>query len=111
VIEHEQGGYQQEDTEGSMEIEIIENPLGKAPPATAAGEAKANPPAEEEKLETKLAKATAKVYNWMAGIEPNEIGQTIGDWDKLSVLKMVEMADQEIREHPQKFGQIINLFN
>jgi hypothetical protein len=39
----------------------------------------------------------------MAGIEPDEIGRAIGDWDKLSLLKMVEMADQEIRGHPQKF--------
>jgi hypothetical protein len=38
----------------------------------------------------------------MAGIEPNQIEGTIGEWDKLSLLKMVEMADQEIREHPQK---------
>jgi hypothetical protein len=54
-------------------------------------------------LKRKLAKANEKVYKWMAGIEPNEIEGTIGDWDKLSLLKMVEMADQEIREHPQKF--------
>jgi hypothetical protein len=57
----------------------------------------------EETLKRKLAKANEKVYKWMAGIEPTEIERTIGDWDKLSVLKMVEMADQEIREHPQKF--------
>jgi hypothetical protein len=58
---------------------------------------------EKETLKEKLAKATGKVYKWMAGIEPNEIGPTIEEWDKLSLLKMVEMADQEIREHPQKF--------
>jgi hypothetical protein len=57
----------------------------------------------KEALTEKLAKANEKVYKWMAGIGPNEIGQTIGDWDILSLLKMVEMADQEIREHPQKF--------
>jgi hypothetical protein len=53
-------------------------------------------------LKKKLAKANEKVYKWMAGIKPNEIGPTIGGWDKLSLLKMVEMADQEIREDPQK---------
>jgi phosphoribosylamine-glycine ligase len=68
-----------------MEIEIIEEK------------------AREEALAEKLAKANEKVYKWMAGIEPNEIEGTIGDWDKLSLLKMVEMADQEIRVHPQKF--------
>jgi hypothetical protein len=36
----------------------------------------------------------------MAGIEPSEIGRTISKLDKMSLLKMVEMADQETREHP-----------
>jgi hypothetical protein len=58
--------------------------------------------AREETLRKKLENANIKVYKWMAGIEPTEIGRTIGDWDKLSLLKMVEMADQEIREHPEK---------
>jgi hypothetical protein len=44
----------------------------------------------------------------MAGIAPNEIGPTIKEWDKWSVLKMVEMADQEIREHPKKSRTKIN---
>jgi hypothetical protein len=65
----------------------------------------------EETLKIKLENANEKVYKWMAGIEPNKIGKTIGDWDKVSLLKMVEMADQEIREHPQKFIFIINIFN
>jgi hypothetical protein len=56
----------------------------------------------EETLKIKLENANEKVYKWMARIAPNEIGQTIGEWDKLSLLKMVEMADQEIREYPQK---------
>jgi hypothetical protein len=43
----------------------------------------------------------------MAGIGPNEIEGTIGEWDKLSLAKMVEMADQEIREHPQKSDLIL----
>jgi hypothetical protein len=80
--------------EGSMEdikiVEIIENSRTRA-----------------ERLKEKLAKANGKVYKWMAGIEPTEIGQTIGEWDKLSLLKMVEMADQEIREHPTKFNKFI----
>jgi hypothetical protein len=58
--------------------------------------------ARKEILKEKLAKANEKVYKWMTGIESNEIGQTIGDWDKLSLLKMVEMANQEIRENPEK---------
>jgi hypothetical protein len=61
------------------------------------------PNSREKELKEKLAKANEKVYKWMAGIVPNEIEGTIGEWDKLSLLKMVEMADQEIREHPDKF--------
>jgi hypothetical protein len=77
---------------GSIKVEIIEaNPLPNSPAETV-----------EEKL-AKLAQATAKVYNWMAGIERNQIEETIGDWDKLSLLKIVEMADSEIQEHPEKF--------
>jgi hypothetical protein len=71
--------------EGSTEdikiVEIIENSRTRA-----------------ERLKEKLAKVNGKVYKWMAGIGQKEIGQTIGDWDKLSLLKMVEMADHEIRE-------------
>jgi hypothetical protein len=63
----------------------------------------------EETLKLKLAKANEKVYKWMAGIGPNEIEGTIGDWDKISLLKMVEMANQEIREHPEK-SNIVNSF-
>jgi hypothetical protein len=78
-----------EEHKGSMKVEINEqNTL---------------PNSREKELKEKLAKANEKVYKWMAGIEPNEIEGTIGDWDKLSLLKMVEMADQEIREHPEKF--------
>jgi hypothetical protein len=72
----------------SMEIKIIKIIEGNS---------------REEILERKLAKANGKVYKWMAGIEPTEIGATIGEWDKLSLLKMVEMGDQEIREYPQRF--------
>jgi uncharacterized FlaG/YvyC family protein len=57
----------------------------------------------EETLEEKLQKATAKVYKWMEGIEPNQIDATLGDWNNTSLLKVVKMADQEIREHPEKF--------
>jgi hypothetical protein len=85
LLEHEEeNGEQLEDQEN----EIIENP-------------------RKETREEKLAKANRKIYKWMAGIQPNEIGGTIGDWDKVSLLKMVKMADQEIREHPQKFILII----
>jgi hypothetical protein len=56
-----------------------------------------------ETLEEKLQKAQEKVYKWMAGIEPQQIGPTLGEWDTVSVLKMVEMADQEVRQHPAKF--------
>jgi hypothetical protein len=102
VIEDEVEQREEDKEEGgqSIEIETIENenPLANAK--------------REERLEVKLEEANGKVYKWMAGIGPNEIEGTIGDWDKLSLLKMVEMADQEIREHPQKFVQtIINLFN
>jgi hypothetical protein len=55
----------------------------------------------EETVRKKLKKANEN--KWMEGIELNEIEGAIGDWDKLSILKMVEMADQEIREHPEKF--------
>jgi hypothetical protein len=87
----------EEGEEESMEVEGIEaNPFANS---------------REETLKLKLENATEKVYKWMAGIEPNEIGGTIGEWDNLSLLKMVEMADQEIREDPQKFIFIINICN
>jgi hypothetical protein len=54
-------------------------------------------------LEEQLHKAIAKVYKWMAGIEQNQIGTTLEGWDNSSLLKMVEMANHEIREHPAKF--------
>jgi hypothetical protein len=76
-----------EEEDELMEVKIIEIIEGKS---------------REETLKKKLARANEKVYKWMAGIEPNEIERTIGDWDKLSLLKMVEMADQEIREHSEK---------
>jgi hypothetical protein len=88
--QHKRNEVKREDEEESVEIkiiEIIENPLRS----------------REEILKKKLAKANDKVYKWMTGIGPNEIEETIGDWDKLSLLKMVEMADQEIRQHPEKF--------
>jgi hypothetical protein len=78
----------EEEEDELMEIKIIEIIEGNS---------------REETLKRKLAKANKKVYKWMAGIEPNQIEGTIGEWDKLSLLKMVEMADQEIREHPDKF--------
>jgi hypothetical protein len=83
---------EEERRERLMEVKIVEIIEGNS---------------REEKLKKKLAKANEKVYTWMAGIGPNEIGQTIGDWDKLSLLKMVEMADQEIREYPQKSVELI----
>jgi hypothetical protein len=92
VLENEDEEQQQgEEGEGdeSTEIEIIEEKP------------------REETLKIKLENANEKVYKWMAGIGPNDIGETIGDWDKLSLLKMVEMADQEIREYPQKYVLII----
>jgi hypothetical protein len=58
---------------------------------------------KEEILEEKLQNANAKVYKWMADIEPNQIGPTLEEWDTDSLLKMVEMAEQEIRQHPAKF--------
>jgi hypothetical protein len=85
----------QEEDEGLIKVEIIENPFDNS---------------REEILKKKLSKANEKVYKWMAGIEPNEIGQTIGEWDKLSLLKMVKMADQEIREHPQKFIKSLYIY-
>src|SRR4051794_12862299 len=87
VKDEEREEDEEERLERAMEVKIIAIIEGKG---------------REETLKKKLAKANAKVYKWMAGIEPQEIGRTISDWDKLSLLKMVEMADQEIREHPEK---------
>jgi hypothetical protein len=85
VSEDEQQHEEEEvQEEGSIKIEIIENP-------------------QEPTLEEQLAKANKKVYKWMASIEPQEIGRTLWEWDNVSLLKMIEMADQEIRENPQKF--------
>jgi hypothetical protein len=47
--------------------------------------------------------AIEKVYTWMAGIEPIQIGPTLEAWDNSYLLKMVEIGDQEIREHPEKY--------
>jgi hypothetical protein len=83
---------QEEKRQGSMSIEkTTETPL----------ENEVNP--REDTLEEQLHKAIAKVYKWMAGIEPNQIGPTLEGWDNSSLLKMVEMADQEIKQHPEKF--------
>jgi hypothetical protein len=90
IILMEDDEQHEERREDSIEIAIIEeNPL-------------ANPREETLELEERLAKACKKVYDWMAGIGPNEIEQTIEGWDKSSLLKIVEMADLEIREHPEK---------
>jgi hypothetical protein len=77
----------EKDAKGTIKVEIIENPFDNS----------------EQTTEEKLEKANEKVYKWMAGIEPNKIEQTIGDWDKSSLLKLVEMANQEIQLHPQKY--------
>jgi hypothetical protein len=53
-----------------------------------------------ETLEEMVAQA---YYKWMAGIEPHQIGPKIDEMDKSSVLKMVQIADKEIREQPTKF--------
>jgi hypothetical protein len=58
----------------------------------------------------KLANANANIYKWMAGIEPTLIGPTLGDWDNASLLRMVQMADQEIRQYPAKFISINQIF-
>jgi hypothetical protein len=84
IDDDEDQPIKQEVKEEIMEIEIIEE----------------NP--REETLQEKWEKDNKKAYKWMAGIGPTEIEGAIGDWDKLSLLKMVEMADQEIRENPQK---------
>jgi hypothetical protein len=81
-VEHQQ---QEEKRQGSMEITEIM--LGN----------EANPGVEP-------LKAVANVYyEWMAGIQPNEIGLTVMDLDTASVLEMVQMADQEIHQYPAKF--------
>jgi hypothetical protein len=55
---------------------------------------------KEETLEEKFAKT---YYEWMARIEQNQIGPKVVEMDMASVLRMVEMADQEVRQHPAKF--------
>jgi hypothetical protein len=57
----------------------------------------------EETLEEKLQKANVIAYKFMAGILPNQIGPTLEEWDTDTLLKMVQMAEQEIRQHPAKF--------
>jgi hypothetical protein len=68
-------------------------------------ENEANP--RMETLEEMLQKAIAKVYIWMAGIAPHQIGPTLEGWDNAA---LVQMADQEIRQHPEKFILIITIF-
>jgi hypothetical protein len=83
--------------EGSFEMEkTIEIPLQN----------EATPGVETAK--EKLQKVQAKAYyEWMAGIKLNQIETTIKDLDTDSVLEMVRIADQEIRQHPEKFICII----
>jgi pyruvate-formate lyase-activating enzyme len=58
----------------------------------------------DEMLQKARQKADAKVYyKWIAGFRPHQIETTVKELDTASVLKMVEMADQEIRQHPAKF--------
>jgi hypothetical protein len=90
--------------EGSMEI--IETPQGN----------EATPRVETleemlQKANAKAQKANAKVYHkWMAGIERNQIGPKLEEMDTLSVLKMVQVADQEIKQHPAKLFEYLLTF-
>jgi hypothetical protein len=83
--------------EGSMEKTTDETPQ----------ENEANP--TEKTLKEMLHEADAKVYyKWMARFEPNQIEPKVMEMDNAELLKMVEMADQEVRQHPEKFILIYN---
>jgi hypothetical protein len=100
---------QQQEVKGESSMEITETPFENEATSKEATPNEPTPrveiPREEtlQALEERLAIAVAKVYKWMAGIEPNQIGPTLGAWDNSYILKMIEVADQEIREHPEKF--------
>jgi Ca2+-dependent lipid-binding protein len=97
VIDGEDDGIkieqqQQEDKPKGSKEKPSETPQGN----------EANPRVETAK--EKLQKSQAKAYyEWMAGFEANQIESTIKDLDTDSVLEMVRIADQEIRQHPEKF--------
>jgi hypothetical protein len=97
VIDGEEDGIkieqqQQEDKPKGSKEKPTETPQGN--------EAAPRVETAKEKLQKSQAKA---YYEWMAGFEANQIESTVKELDTDSVLKMVEMADQEIRQHPAKF--------
>jgi hypothetical protein len=106
-VDEEEEEEDDEDGDGQEENEANEyNEEGEGNEPIEEGlENEANP--RVETLEEMLQNAIAKLYIWMAGIEPNQIGPALEGWDNAA---LVQMADQEIRQHPEKFILIITIF-
>jgi hypothetical protein len=59
---------------------------------------------EGETIEQLLVKGkNERVHKWMAQIDQNKIGETVTGMDKWDLLRLVEMADQEIRQNKARF--------
>jgi hypothetical protein len=107
-VDEEEEEEDDEDGDGQEENEANEyNEEGEGNEPIEEGGLKNEANPRVETLEEMLQKAIAKVYIWMAGIEPNQIGPALEGWDNAA---LVQMADQEIRQHPEKFILIITIF-
>jgi hypothetical protein len=66
---------------------------------------------EVETIEQLLLKGkNERVHKWMAQIDQSQIGATTTGMDKWDLLRLVEMADQEIQDNEARFRGIFNKF-
>jgi hypothetical protein len=66
---------------------------------------------ELQKANEKVDEGSENVYKWMAGFRQEEIGQKLTELDNGTVLKMVEMADQQIRRNKDKSVHFYMTYN
>jgi hypothetical protein len=91
-VKPKQGDGVKQEVEGSMEKPTAETPLKNEP----------NPAEETWEEAVQKAKVNA-CYAWMARFEPNQIEQKVAGLNIASVLEMVQIANQEVQQHPAKF--------
>jgi hypothetical protein len=56
---------------------------------------------ELQKANENVDKGNENVYKWMAGVRHEDIDTKLTELDNATVLKMVEMADQQIRRNKE----------
>jgi hypothetical protein len=101
VIDDEDDGIQVE------QKQLEEKPKGPKEETTGTP-LKNEPNPTEETLEETVQKAVAKgYYEWMERFESNQIEPKVMGMDTATLLEMVKVADQEVRQHPEKFICII----